>query len=265
MRGACRWLTQLLFTSEGDGLAYSVPTDPLPPRPPVHTTRDTIEAIVSVFETGTPQANYGTVALLQDGAGISYGKHQATDRSGTLDAILLRYIDLGGTSADALTPYVRRLSGDETARVDPQQPPQWVKDLMMLLRNLGEFDPVMRQAQDEVFSELYWEPAQGLANAMKLELPLSHLVVYDTAIHSGPLGVSRIRKLFPEVPPSSGGDEKKWTRAYLFARQGWLRSHPNPVVQNTMYRVDEMLQLAHAENWHLQRPIQLSRPPATIK
>jgi len=57
-----------------------------------------IDSIISIFETGrvpTPAA-YATCAVLKDGAGISYGKHQCTDKSGSLDLVCKRYIDLRG-------------------------------------------------------------------------------------------------------------------------------------------------------------------------
>ena len=47
-----------------------------------------IKMIVNTFETGEPEGNYGLAVLLQDGAGISYGRSQATDRGGNLDAIV---------------------------------------------------------------------------------------------------------------------------------------------------------------------------------
>jgi len=43
-----------------------------------------IDCIISIFETGRvpTAAAYATCTILPDGAGISYGKHQSTDRAG---------------------------------------------------------------------------------------------------------------------------------------------------------------------------------------
>src|SRR5689334_10041816 len=56
----------------------------------------TAMAIVSVFETGRPFGKFSTVAVLNDGAGISYGFSQFTHKSGALAAVLDRYLAMGG-------------------------------------------------------------------------------------------------------------------------------------------------------------------------
>lgn len=219
-------------------------------------TARTIKQIVNVFETGKAKGDYSAAALLPDGAGISYGRSQATDGGGNLDRIVYRYLDLGGELGEELRPYLDELVDNATTRVDVRNPPAWVKELMELLAKAGE-DPIMRKAQDAIFDEEYWEPAVNQAKAMQLELPLSWAVVYDTCIHSGPGGVARIRRRFPEVPPSRGGDEMAWTRAYIRARYAWLSGYPNPLVRKTVYRMKTFLQLIEADNWHLERPLRV--------
>lgn len=228
--------------------------------------KQVIWSILSVFETGKPEADYGAVAVLSDGAGISYGKHQSTDRSGSLDAIVLRYLDIEGPRSTELRPFLENLEKNDTTTVDPKAPvlwPDWMKSLMKLLEELGQ-DPVMQRAQDEVFTELYWLPAKEQAKAMQLVFPLSWCAVYDSTIHSGPTGVANIRKRFPEKPPSGGGDEKAWTKAYLVARRDWLASHSHPLVRSTVYRMDALLKLVEQDNWELALPISIDKPRATI-
>lgn len=247
----------------------TAPTELLRPLPgttmPSIAKKYIIDSILSVFETGSPTADYGAVVFLDDGAGITYGKHQSTDASDTLDAIVMRYIDLGGKYSQELLGFnLAKLEQDASVLADHANLPEWVRDLMALLEEAGDYDPVMRRAQDEVFDELYWLPAQQQAQALKLVLPLSWLVIYDSTIHSGPNGVARIRKLFPELPPSLGGDEQLWVVAYLRARRNWLASHSNPVVQRTTYRIDAMLRFVELRNWNLDTPIHIDRPRATI-
>jgi chitosanase len=214
-----------------------------------------IDSVLSINETGklpSPTA-YSTVTILRDGAGISYGKHQSTDRSGSLDAIVMRYLDLNGSMASSFDPYLSKLSANFTAKVDPSNPPADVKALMKLLSDAGK-DPLMQRAQDEVFDEQYWMPSVNKGKAMKLALPLSYLALYDTCIHSGPGRIDALRKVFPEVPPSSGGDEKSWTKAFLNARYAWLKNYPNPLVQRSADRVTAILKIASADNWELKTP-----------
>jgi chitosanase len=214
-----------------------------------------IDEILAVLETGhlRSPAAYSTVALLRDKAGVSYGLHQSTDRSGSLETILWRYLDRKGEYAFALRPYMDELARNETAIIDPKHPPPWVKQLMDLLEQAGA-DPVMQQCQDEVFDELYWEPAFRQGVSMGLKLPLSYCVVYDSFIHGA---FNTVRKLFPEVPPSRGGEEKPWTAAYVHARKEWLANHPNPLLHNTVYRPNTFIDLMAQGNWDLSTPLQV--------
>lgn len=223
-----------------------------------------IEDVVGVFETGKVGGDYATAVYLPDGAGITYGKHQAIDRSDSLDAIVQRYIVRGGGMADDLRPYESLLEDDGTVGFNPKALPANVKTLMGLLTKAAA-DPLMRQAQDEIFDEWYWEPAAKRCLSMGLVLPLSWLAVYDSSIHSGPAGVDRTRNRFDESPPAKGGDEKKWTLAYINARRHWLATHSKTILHATVYRMDAMLKLIDEGNWDLATPFQVPKPRATIK
>lgn len=223
-----------------------------------------IKSIVNVFETGRAEGDYGAVALLDDGAGISYGRSQATDGGGNLDRIVWRYLDLGGRFGEQLRPFLEILGSDASTRVDPDDPPAWVTEVMDLLAAAGREDPLMQQAQDEVFDQRYWVPAERWATEMQLVLPLSWAVVYDTVIHSGPGGVWWIRRLFPDLPPSRGGTEKSWTRAYVRARYAWLAGHERLAVRRTVYRMSAFLSLIAEPNWDLEPPVTIPHPAVVI-
>ncbi|HEY2846496.1 MAG TPA: hypothetical protein VGI80_01690, partial [Pyrinomonadaceae bacterium] len=51
---------------------------------------------MSAFETGRAFGKFSTVAVLGDGAGISYGFSQFTHKSGALAVVLDRYLSSGG-------------------------------------------------------------------------------------------------------------------------------------------------------------------------
>lgn len=213
----------------------------------------TIKKIIEVFETGKLSKNYGIVTILPDGAGISYGSNQYTDKSNSLDDVVMRYLDKCGTYSQQLSGYLHYLQKDATTVLSGSNLPQWTVELMNLLKEAGDKDPKMGLAQEEIFDENYWQPAMSHVNAMRLTLPLSIAVVYDTCIHSGPGGVNTIRKLFPEYPPSRNGDEKKWTEAYVKARKSWLLNFKNETVRKTIYRQDCFLELIKQGNWHLNK------------
>ncbi len=50
-------------------------------------------AIVNIFETSRPMGDYAAVAVLDDGAGVSYGIAQFTHRSGSLAAVIDEYLE----------------------------------------------------------------------------------------------------------------------------------------------------------------------------
>lgn len=215
-----------------------------------------IDAVLSIFETGqlpNPDS-YSTCTVLADGAGISYGKHQCTDRAGSLDEVVKRYIELGGTKADDLKLFMPHLASNASAKVDPKRTPTWLRDLISILKLAGR-DPLMQQAQDEVFDRDYFHPALNHAKRIGLTTALGLLVVYDTCIHSGPGRVDTHRAAFPEKSPAAGGDEKAWVLAYIRTRRAWLAANKNPLVQKTVYRQDAMLELIKAGNWDLKTPI----------
>jgi hypothetical protein len=54
-------------------------------------------AIVHIFETSKPFGDYSAVAVLDDGAGVSYGINQFTHKSGSLYMVLNTYLGMGGS------------------------------------------------------------------------------------------------------------------------------------------------------------------------
>ena len=215
-----------------------------------------IDCILSIFETGKipTAASYSTCTILADGAGISYGKHQATDRAGSLDKIVKKYIAEGGTHAAQLQPYVEKLAANGTANTTMATAPQWAKDLVGLLKEAGK-DPKMHSAQDAIFDEGYWNPAVNTAAQIGLKTGLAHAVIYDTCIHSGPGRVATHRAAFPQKSPANGGDEKEWVKAYVAARKAWLLGNSNPLVQKTIYRMETFEKLMADGNWDLKTPL----------
>lgn len=225
---------------------------------PIAVTPDqkrAIDSVLSIFETGrlpSPES-YSTCTVLADGAGISYGKHQSTDRAGSLDLVCRRYIELGGARASELNAYLGYLSSNESAKVNPKGPyPDWLRALMSLLRDLGR-EALMQRCQDEVFDRVYFAPAVKHCNELGLQKALSLLTIYDTCIHSGPGRVASHRQAIGPAP-IAGADEKAWIKAYVAERRAWLLRSSNELVRKTIYRPDAISKLIAADNWDLRTP-----------
>jgi hypothetical protein len=217
--------------------------------------RDTIESVVSVFETGRlpgPDA-YATTALLADGAGISYGIHQATAASGSLVAVVRTYYGLGGGLGDWTVDEALRGVLMSVGR-SPELVPPRVLETMSRLREAGE-DSRMVAAQNQVFEVQYWAPALRQCAELRLTLPLSALALYDLAIHSGLGRLAMLRRQFPEMPPSKGGAEQMWTSALVLARHRWLLGNAREVVRRTAYRTQALRDLMAEDRWSLCPPL----------
>lgn len=213
----------------------------------------TIQQIVNVFETGTPEGNYSLVTTMAgDSGGLTYGRSQTTLNSGNLYKMLERYVQIEladgqQQESDVLARYLQALLPKFKAKDRTLAFNQTVKDA---LRILGH-DQDMRDTQDWFFDQAYYEPAMRKADELKLAYPLSRAVVYDSYVHGS---FALVRKLFPQVPPNKGGNEREWTRCYVAARKKWLSGKSKPLC-NTVYRMDAFQQLIRENNWHLNTPL----------
>ena len=205
-------------------------------------------AIVSTFETSPPtcKPKYSEFAVLRDGAGISYGAHQGTDRSDALDKIVALYIEREGLLADELRPY--DFSDDSKAGLARRASDPHLKDV---LERAG-FDPVMQAAQEEVFEVNYMRPAIAAWAGSSFVETLSLAVLYDSMIHGS---FAAIRDLVPSA------NERLWIPKYLGRRRREfsIAGSPgarfkNPILRNTLYRQDTFLALIARGNWSLETP-----------
>lgn len=209
-----------------------------------NTQKRVIERVINAFETGSADGNYAAISIFNDGPGgirqITYGRSQTTEY-GNLRELVQNYASAGGTFSAALKPFAARIG------TTPLTNDAAFKDL---LRKAGQLDPVMKRVQDAFFDSRYFRPAAAWADQQGFRLPLSMLVIYDSYIHSGSIRQS-IRAMFPEVPPSGGGDEKAWVAAYVNARHKYLANNPNPQVHPTVYRTLCFKEQIQKGNWSL--------------
>lgn len=210
--------------------------------------KNKIMQVVNVFETGTPEGRYDLIAIFPDGRNssrqITYGRSQTTEQ-GNLRNLLQRYIASNGVFAAAFQEYLPKVGSV------PLVNNKGFKDL---LKKSAQEDPIMRQAQDETFEILYFQPALHFFNGEQFALPLSLLVIYDSYIHSGSIpGFLRTR--FPERTPLRGGDEKGWIAAYTKVRKQWLATHSRKILHPTVYRTNCFLNEMDRGNWMLDQPV----------
>lgn len=209
-------------------------------------------AIVHIFETSKPLGDYSAVAVLNDGAGISYGINQFTHRSGSLAAVVRRWLNLRPQPNSIWFDYLEALSDRSKASIrllsGDTKLKQW-------LRELGETDEMMQQAQREIAFEKYLKPAIEACEGSDFTLPLSLAVIYDSINHGS---YGKIRDRVRIEPPGNGSMkpeefEREWITQYVKKRDAWLESVPR--LRSTDYRTDFFLAQIARDNWQLDLPL----------
>jgi chitosanase len=216
-------------------------------------------AIVSIFETGKPNGNYGALVVLNDGAGVSYGIKQFTHRSGSLLQVVEKYLLTDATAGrEKLLSRLPILRRSTKPAIDTLARDQEFKEALKDAAATNE----MRAAQDAVATGRYMKAAIDECRAMGLKLPLSLAVVYDSIVHGS------WRSLAEQLGPVR--DEKRWIERYVEHRHEWLRSIAR--LRVTTYRTDFFLKEIARGNWQLELPLNVHgytlissdlQPPAT--
>lgn len=210
------------------------------------TQAQAAKAIVNIFETGHVRGHYGMVTVLPGDTGrLTYGRAQTTLGSGNLHLLVQRYCAAVGSRFGArLRPWLPTL-GSRSAAADHDG------KLHNLLRACAD-DPVMRDVQDSFFDEVYWEPAVRAAMRLGIRSPLGVAVVYDSWVH-GSWAALRDRTNAGGVLGNVG--EHEWVQRYVQLRRDWLKTHPNPLLRNTVYRMEAFLRLMEQDAWGLPLPL----------
>lgn len=209
--------------------------------------KKTSQAIVNIFETGTPHGHYGKVTLIPGDPGhLTYGRSQTTLSSGNLYLLIKDYCSReGAVLKDKLSAYLDRLSARDTSLDNDMS-------FRRLLNEAGN-DPVMQETQDKFFDRIYWNPAVSIAEKMGMTKVLSVCVVYDSKIHGS-------WKLVRDLTEQKVGTftqelEDKWITCYVETRRNWLANHPIKILRKTVYRMDAFIQLIKENNWDLDLPL----------
>lgn len=207
--------------------------------------------VLCVFETSSKTPRYGSLATLPDGPGgvrqITWGYHQGTDASNTVDEILEAFVaepgdatNLAAQAAAVLPKFrsnnptiMRRLADDGAVK--------------QLLRDIAK-TPAGQAAQRSVFQRRYMEPAIHAWLGSGWRTTLALVTVVDGMTH-GSWG--RIRDL---VSPKL--NEQHWIESYLLRRAAWLHGRGLPL-SNTACRPEALLRLARQGNWNLDTPFTL--------
>lgn len=200
-------------------------------------------AIVHAFETSRPFGDYAACVVLNDGAGISYGICQFTHRSGSLAAVVDRYLKNGGKVGVAIMTVLQSaLQDTSTASIARLAANAQLRNALRAAAVTRE----MKSAQDAVAFDRYLGPAIALCGKLGFTRPLSLAVVCDSLVHGSFYRVAR-------GVAADRDDEQTWITAYVRRRDGWLASYPR--LTATRYRTRFFLNQIAISNWDLRLPL----------
>lgn len=224
--------------------------------------RDTIWAITSIFESGSPEGNPAAYQTYDAGV-ISYGKHQATLASGTLNRVMQFFYQRSDSDASKALQkeYAGRIANmDHSLRNDGR-----IKQLLLQAAT----EPAMSAAQDLVFEQSFYQPAINAAKEYNVGSPLGLAALYDTQIQGG------LYIVLPRVTERLGGKigetgitETEWIAAYLDLREERLYRLANQfeakgdagtanALRISTFRVKEHRKLLQAGNLELKGPLNI--------
>ena len=214
------------------------------------------DAIVSIFENGTPEIQYDSIANIQDGRGYTAGKAGFTTANGDLLEVVIRYLKISHDSQfkplqAILAKRAKAVSGNVKGL---EKLPQIWKDSCLDSQFIG--------VQDQLVNDWYKTPARDAAKRFHLHSSLAYLILYDSFIQHGdgedPDSVSGILSKMT----SQDIDEKKFLLSFLKARiqvlQNPADSESRDVWRESVDRVHALERLVNQNIWDLEPPFQVT-------
>lgn len=132
-------------------------------------------------ETGSAEGKYGMAGDIGDGAGISFGAYQLTEKSGNLKEYLKRLVAI--TNDPVGQEYLNKFNGVWYGGIK--------SGLIKYLKETGD-TPAGRHVQDSMYKEIFLDPAKKLAASYGITNPASISQLIDHSVNAGLGGAKRM-------------------------------------------------------------------------
>jgi chitosanase len=214
-----------VLPARGAATVASVAREWLPARVPTGTGLDDpakkwiAMRLVSAAENSSLdwRAQFGYIEDIGDGCGYTAGIIGFCSRTGDMLTLVETYTAVRPDNVLAgYLPALRRVKGTPSHEgLDPDYPRDW---------RTASADPAFQAAQESERDRVYFDPAVRDAKADGVRA-LGQFAYYDAAVQHGYNGMRTIREatLRRVKPPSRGGDEVAWLRAFLDERVAQLK------------------------------------------
>lgn len=138
-----------------------------------HKAKELAFELTRKFES----AGYNSLQTSDDGI-ISYGLHQATLRSGSLEEIIKEYCNNSTSrTSKEMSKFLQQIKLKDPALKNDRN--------FLELLDKASLEKEMKDAQNKIFTDNYWKPAYQKANQLNLKSPIAFAIFYDTKIQGG--------------------------------------------------------------------------------
>lgn len=212
-----------------------------------HDKEVLMREVINSFEQGRKDTKYDIIYIYHDGPKkvrqltLSFGITQY----GNMRKLIVNYVNAKGAYADKFKPYVDKITN--SSLVDDN-------DFKTLMIQAARNDAVFRKCMDDVYDELYFNPAYKWFERNGFTTNLGMMVVLDSYIHSGSIPSWLLDRMDSSIPVGSLAKEKAWIKEYIKVRRSWLANHSNHILNGTVYRMDFMNVQIKNDNWDLNPP-----------
>lgn len=203
--------------------------------------------VINAFEQGTKETRYDVIYIYHDGPKkirqitVSFG----ITEYGNLKKLIVNYINAKGALADKFKPYVDKIGKEPLVDDDT---------FKSLIIQAARDEQLMRDQMEDIYEEIYFDPAYTWFTRNGFTTNLSMMVCLDTFIHSGSFLPFLLKKMGNNVPVKTLAQEKAWIKEYVTVRRQWLATASNAILHGTVYRMDFMNTQIKNGNWNLDVP-----------
>ncbi|WP_158812975.1 chitosanase [Streptomyces rimosus] len=220
------------------------------------------DQLVSVFENGTPEIQYGYAENLHDGRGITAGRAGFTTGDGDALKVIRAYTrQVPGNPLARFVPALERQANEEA---DAGGLPE--ADYIAAWKQAAQ-DDRFRHVQDQQVDDRYYKPARDQADRLGLSTALARAELYDAAIQHGTGSdadalPALIERTTDKVGAPSKAGEKEWLDAFFDVRTDDLTHPKNPDTaqewRDSVDRVGAVRRIARGGNYELDGPFTIT-------
>ncbi|MFJ9774542.1 chitosanase [Kitasatospora sp. NPDC101157] len=217
------------------------------------------DQLVSVFENGTTEIQYGYAENINDGRGVTAGRAGFTTNDGDALKVVRAYTAVSPDNPlTRFIPELERLAA--TGSGDTRGLPE--ADYIAAWKQAAQ-DPAFRQVQDDQVDQRYFTPAMNQADQLGLTTALARAELYDASIQHGngseydalPALISRTDA---KVGLPSAAGERAWLDAFFDIRIDDLNNPANASTadewRKSVDRVECLRRIAATGNYDLDGP-----------